>query len=65
MKIVANIIGALGAILFVGYFAYKVNELPLSIIVIFCLSLMVYSFFDDAKKDRAVALALRENGQSQ
>ena len=43
MKIIASLIGALGAILYVGYFAYTVNELPLTVIVVFSLALMVYS----------------------
>lgn len=64
MNLIANIVGALGAIVYVGFFAYKVNELPLSIIVVICLCLMVYSFFDDMRKDRAIARARRENGRS-
>lgn len=65
MKLVASIVGALGAITYIGYFAYKVNELPLSVIVVVCLCLMVYSFYDDMRKDQAVARARRENGPSQ
>ncbi len=61
MKIFTNLIGALGAITFVGYFAYKVNETPLTIIVVICLGLMVYAFYDDTRRDRAVAHARREN----
>ncbi len=52
MNLLANAIGALGAIAFVGYFAYEVRELPLSIIVVVCLGLMVYSFYDDMRGDR-------------
>jgi MFS-type transporter involved in bile tolerance (Atg22 family) len=60
MKLVANIVGALGAILYVGYFAYKVGETPLSIIVVISLALMVYAFIDDTRRDRAVTEARRE-----
>jgi len=65
VKIIANIIGALGAITFIGYFAYKVNETPLSIIVTICLCLMVYAFYDDMRRDRAVARARRENERAE
>jgi hypothetical protein len=61
-NILANILGAVGAITFVGYFAYKVNEPPLTIIVTLCLALMVYSFYDDIRIDRAKARARAENG---
>lgn len=60
MKLLANIFGVLGAIAFVGYFAYRVGELPLTIIVIVCLGLMVYSFYDDMRRERAVERARRE-----
>jgi len=63
MRIAASVIGALGAIAFVGYLAYRIEELPLTIIVIVCLSLMVYSFYDDMRTDRAVARARREIGE--
>ena len=55
INIIANIIGALGAIVFVGFFAYKVDKLPLTIIVVVCLGLMVYSFYDDVRNDRTIA----------
>ena len=38
VNIIANIFGALGAIVFVGFFAYKVDKLPLTVIVVFCLA---------------------------
>jgi hypothetical protein len=65
MNLIANVIGALGAIAYVGFFAYKVGELPLTIIVTICLALMVYAFYDDTRRDRAVARARRENDRSQ
>ena len=64
MNLFANIVGALAAIAYVGYFAYKVAELPLTIIVVVCLCLMVYSFYVDLLRDGAVARARRGNGRS-
>jgi hypothetical protein len=61
VNIIANICGALGAIVFVGYFAYKVDELPLTVIVTVCLALMVYSFYDDIRIEQAKARG--ENGK--
>ncbi|MGH6725446.1 MAG: hypothetical protein ACREB8_02725 [Pseudolabrys sp.] len=55
INIIANIFGALSAIVFVGYFAFKVGQPPLSIIVVLCLALMVYSFYDDIRNDRTIA----------
>ncbi len=53
--LIANTIGALGSITFVGFLAYRINALPLSIIVVATLCLMVYSFYDDMRKERAAA----------
>ena len=64
MKVLASVIGAIGAITYVGYFAYSVNELPLTVIVTFSLLLMVYSFYTDLRQDRAVAQARRDMGDS-
>jgi uncharacterized membrane protein YebE (DUF533 family) len=64
INIIANIIGALGAITYVGFFAYKVDKLPLTVIVVVCLGLMVYSFYHDWRNDRAVAQARAENERS-
>jgi hypothetical protein len=61
VNIFANIFGALSAIVFVGFFAFKVNEPPLSIIVFCCLCLMVYSFYDDTRKDRTIAQFHEDN----
>ena len=61
VNIFANILGALGAIVFVGYFAYKVEEPPLTIIVVICLCLMVYSFYDDMRNDRTIAQFHKNN----
>ena len=64
MNIVANVVGAVAAISFVGYFAYKVGELPLIIIVAVCLGLMIYAFYEDVRRDKAITQARRENGRS-
>jgi hypothetical protein len=61
VNIFANIIGAVGASVFVGYFAYKVAEPPLIIIVVVCLCLMIYSFYDDMRNDRTIAQFHRDN----
>ena len=63
VNLVANIIGAVGAIVFVGFFAYKVGEPPLTIIVVLCLALMIYSFYDDMKTDREKARILSEHAR--
>jgi hypothetical protein len=55
VNLIANIIGALGASVFVGFFAYKVDKLPLTVIVVVCLALMIYSFYDDMRNDRTIA----------
>ena len=65
VNIFANIIGALGAIVFVGFFAYKVAEPPLIVIVVLCLALMVYSFYDDMRNDRTIAQFHRDSRESQ
>lgn len=61
VNLIANTIGALGSIVFAGFLAYKIDKLPLSIIVAAALCLMVYSFYDDMRNDRAAARA-RSNG---
>ena len=53
INIFSCVIGAAGAIVYVGFFAYKVEAPPLIIIVAGCLSLMVYSFYDDLREERA------------
>jgi hypothetical protein len=63
VNIGANIFGALGAIVYVGFFAYKVGAPPLDIIVTCCLALMVYSFYDDIREERAKARARNEQAQ--
>ena len=64
VNIIANIVGALAAIVFVGFFAYKVDKLPLIIIVVFVLCLMVYSFYDDMRNDRTIAQFHSRNDES-
>jgi UDP-N-acetylmuramyl pentapeptide phosphotransferase/UDP-N-acetylglucosamine-1-phosphate transferase len=55
INLLASIIGIAGAIVYVGFFAYKVDAPPLMIIVACCLALMVYSFYDDWREARARA----------
>ena len=64
VNLIANIVGALGAIVFVGFFAYKVDRIPLIIIVACCLALMIYSFYDDMRNDRTLAQLRRKNGEN-
>jgi hypothetical protein len=63
LKLVANLVGALGAIAYVGFFAYKVNEPPLTIIAVICLCLMICAFIEDLRRNRAVAEARRDQDQ--
>jgi uncharacterized membrane protein len=65
VNIFANIFGALGAIVFVGYFAYKLEKPPLTIIVVICLCLMIYSFYDDMRNDRTIAQFHKDKRESQ
>lgn len=61
INLISYIIGSLGAIVFVGFFAYKVDQLPLTIIVVGSLALMVYSFYDDMRSDAAKARIIGEH----
>lgn len=65
INIIASIFGAAGAIIFVGFFAYKVDQPPLTIIVVCCLALMLYSFYDDIRNDRTIARIRGERDGSQ
>jgi hypothetical protein len=65
VNILANVFGALGAIVFVGFLAYKIDQLPLTVIVVFCLALMVYSFYDDMINDRTIAQFHKAKRESQ
>lgn len=51
ITLLANVIGAVLAIVFVGYFAYSVNELPLTIIVVGCLALMIIALYKETRAD--------------
>ena len=64
ISLIAYIIGAVGGIWYVSFLAYKIDKLPLIVITVFCLVLMVYSFYDDWRNDRAVADARQQNGNS-
>jgi hypothetical protein len=61
VNFIAYVIGSLGAIVFVGYFAYTVDQPPLTIIVTLCLALMVYSFYDDMRSDAKKARIISEH----
>jgi hypothetical protein len=63
VNIIANTFGAVGAIVFVGFLAYKIEKLPLTIIVVVCLCLMVYSFYDDIRSERNNARIRANNAQ--
>lgn len=60
MQLLANIVGAASAIVYVGYFAWSIGSPALSIIVVLSLALMVYSFYDDMRG--AAARAARRIG---
>lgn len=49
IDVAARIIGAGLAILFVGFLALRIAELPLTVIVVACSLLMVYALYDDAR----------------
>jgi len=51
VTLLANIIGGALAIVFVGYFAYSVNELPLTIIVLGCLILMIIALYKESREN--------------
>jgi len=51
ITLLANIVGGVLAIVFVGYFAYSVNQTPLTIIVVACLALMVFALYKEARSD--------------
>jgi len=65
VNLIAYIIGSAGAAVFVGFFAYKVDELPLTAIVTLSLALMVYSFYDDIRSDAEKARIIGEHRQQQ
>lgn len=65
INIFANIFGAIGAIVFVGFLAFKIDKLPLTVIVVFCLALMIYSFYDDMRNDRTIAQFHKNKRESQ
>lgn len=55
INIFACVIGAIGALLYIGYLAYKIGAPPLIIITICCMLPMIYAFYDDLRHDREVA----------
>ena len=64
VSVIAYIVGAIGSIWYVGFMAYKIDKLPLIVITALSLALMVYSFYDDWKNDRANAQARSQHGAS-
>lgn len=64
INLIGNIIGAFGAILFVGFFAYKVHKTAMIVIVVVCLCLMLYALYDDMRNDRAIARARNEDNKT-
>jgi len=64
VSVIAYIIGAVGSIWYVGFLAYKIDKLPLIVITALSLVLMVYSFYDDWKNDRASAQARSQSRAS-
>jgi hypothetical protein len=50
---IAAIVGIVGAVIYVGFFAIKVPSLPLTCIVVFVLALMIYSFYTDLRPSNA------------
>ncbi len=63
VNLICYTIGSVGAAVFVGFFAYKVEQLPLTVIVTLCLLLMAYSFIDDLRGERAKARILDEHAR--
>lgn len=53
-NLIVNIIGAVLAILFVGYFAVDVGAIPLLVIVACCLGLMIYALYQETRNGRGV-----------
>jgi uncharacterized membrane protein YeaQ/YmgE (transglycosylase-associated protein family) len=53
-NIIGNVVGAALAILFAGFLAFKIDKLPLILIVVAVLALMIYSFFDDIRNDQKI-----------
>jgi hypothetical protein len=49
VDLIAMVIGVVSSIIYVGFFAIKVPSLPLTIIVVFVLGLMAYSFYTDMR----------------
>ena len=46
-NLIAILLGASLAVLFVAYLAISIGEIPLLVIVVLCLGLMAYSTYED------------------
>jgi hypothetical protein len=61
VDLIAVAVGTIPAIVYVGFFAYKVPSTPLTIIVVFVLCLMLYSFYAEMRGAAATASSRTEN----
>lgn len=61
VDLIAIAIGAISAIVYIGFFAIKVPSVPLTVIVIFVLCLMLYSFYVDMRESNAAASSRANN----
>jgi hypothetical protein len=49
INLIAIVLGASLAVLFVGYLAISIDKIPLLVIVVLCLGLMAYSTYEDLR----------------
>lgn len=47
--LIVSLLAASLSVLYVGFFAYSINAIPLTIITVFCLGLMLYSTYEDIR----------------
>jgi hypothetical protein len=52
INLIAILLGASLAVVFVGYLAISIGEIALLIIVVLCLGLMAYSTYEDLRDAR-------------
>ncbi len=64
INLIGSIIGAIGASVYVGFLAYKVGKIALIGVVVIALCLMIYAFYEDLRRDNAIARARKENSPS-
>jgi hypothetical protein len=51
INLIAILLGASLAVLYVGYFAISIGKAPLLVIVVLCLGLMAYSTYEDLRDE--------------